>query len=253
MRIAVLGDIHSNLAALEAALAEVAEAGCDLVVHTGGVIGHGARPNETIDLLRSRSITGVRGHFDEDVAWADRVILSPGEGARTAGGARASAGAPPGDRSAGGADGALSWNVRTLGYSQRQYLKDLPFSLPRTVGERQVLLFHASPIDLRQGIDEHASESWLRELADETGAAVHLFGHTHKPFHRLAGDAHFVNAGSVGYPQDGDPRACVAIVTIERGVEVAFRRAEYDVETTIKEIVAAGLPAEATRGFRVGR
>src|SRR5262245_44663217 len=237
MRIAVLGDIHSNLAALEAILGEVDRAACDLVLHTGGVIGHGARPNEVIDLLRARKIEGVRGHFEEDVAWADDAMRQARDGAG----------------SVSGAGGSLGWNVRTLGQSQRLYLKSLPFSLEKIVGERRILLFHASPVDLRQSIEQNASESWLVELAEGTGAQVHLFGHTHKPFHRVAEGAHFINAGSVGRPQDGDPRACVAIVTIDRSVDVEFRRVVYDVERTVHEIVAARLPAEFTRAFRVGR
>jgi putative phosphoesterase len=235
MRIAVLGDIHSNLAALEAVLAEVSKAGCDLVLHTGGVIGYGARPNETIDRLRAHGILGVRGHFDEDVAWAGTVTAGNG----------AHGSATP--------SGPLAWNARAIGLSQRQYLRDLPFSLQKTAGERRLIVFHASPIDLHQGIAEGAAESWLGALAEETGADVHLFGHTHKPFHRTAGRAHFINAGSVGRPQDGDPRACLAIVEIERSVGVSFRRLEYDIERTVHEIVAAGLPADATRGLRLGR
>lgn len=238
MRIAVLGDIHSNLAALEAAWAEVSQSSCDLVLHTGGVIGFGARPNETIDLLRAHAVQGVRGHFDEDVAWSDTPTPRTGNGAPARGGGPAS---------------TLIWNVRTLGFSQRQFLKDLPFSLEKSAGEKSLLLFHASPVDLYQGIEQDAAESRLEELAEETGADVHLFGHTHKAFHRVVGGAHFINAGSVGRPQDGDARACVAIVEIERSVGVTFRRVDYDVEKTVREIVAAGLPADATRGLRVGR
>jgi putative phosphoesterase len=237
MRIAVLGDIHSNLVALEAVLAEVTRSSCDLVLHTGGVIGFGARPNETIDLLRVRGIEGVRGHFDEDVAWADTPTPKPGNGAPARGGSA----------------GTLSWNVRTLGFTQRQFLKDLPFSLQKSAGEKRLLLFHASPVDLHQSLEEDTAESRLEELAEETGAEVHLFGHTHRPFHRFVGGAHFINAGSVGRPQDGDPRACVAIVEIERSVGVTFRRVDYDVEKTIQEIVAAGLPTDVTRALRLGR
>ena len=236
MRIAVLGDIHSNVAALEAVLADAETGACDLFLHTGGVIGYGARPNETIDLLRARGIAGVRGHFDEDVAWADAGTVGTRHGERAADGAPLRADA---------IGGSLAWNARTLGYTQRQFLKDLPFSIQRDVGERRVLLFHASPIDLRQGIDEQASDAWLEELAEGTGAHVHLFGHTHRPFHRVAGGAHFVNAGSVGRSQDGDTRACAAIVDIGRGVEVTFRRVAFDIEKTVKEIVAAGLGAAA--------
>ena len=150
--------------------------------------------------------------------------------------------------------GPLAWNARTIGFTQRQFLRDLPFSIQKNgPGERRILLFHASPIDLHQGIGEDTAESRLEELAEETGADIHLFGHTHRPFHRAVGGSHFVNAGSVGRPQDGDPRACVAVVEIERGVSVTFRRIDYDVERTAREIEAAGLAAGIAAGLRSGR
>lgn len=236
MKIAVLGDIHGNVDALEAVLAEASRAGCDRILHTGGLVGYGARPNETIDLIRTRGIAGVRGHFDESVAWADDAGpgIEEGAGALTV------------------ADGSLGWTTRHIGFSQRQFLKDLPFSIRETAGDRELILFHASPIDLYTPIEEDASESWLEELAEETGADIHLFGHTHKPFHRVAGGRHFVNAGSVGRSPDGDPRACLAIVAIDRGVSVEFRRVPYDSETTAQEVEARRLVEDAARVLRTG-
>src|SRR5262245_46098307 len=69
MRIALLGDIHANLPALEAALAVAASERCEIVLHTGDLVGYGPHPNEVIDLVRARGIAGVRGHFDENAAW----------------------------------------------------------------------------------------------------------------------------------------------------------------------------------------
>ena len=227
MRIAVLGDVHSNLAALEAVLADPLVAGCERLLHTGGIIGHGPHPNETIDRICARGIEGVRGHFEEAVAWEERPD-GPAAGSREAG---------PLSRS----DGTLAWHVRTIGFSQRQHLRDLPFSLQVRVGERALTLFHASPIDIYQGIEEDAAESWLEELAEETGADVHLFGHTHKPFHRVVGGRHFINAGSVGRPQDGDPRACVAVVEVDRAVTVTFPRIAYDGERAAREMAGAAV------------
>jgi putative phosphoesterase len=238
MKLAVLGDIHSNLAALEAVLTEVSRAGAERLLHTGGLVGFGARPNETIDLVRARGIEGVRGHFDESVAWAERPTAPSKNGSRAAGAS---------------SERALAWNSRAIGFSQRQFLKDLPFSHQIRAGERLVMLFHASPIDIYQGIDEDAAEPWLEELAGETGADVHLFGHTHRPFHRIAAGRHFINAGSVGRPQDGDARACVALVELNRDVRVEFRRVAYDIERTMREIEVAGLASDSTRSLRLGR
>ena len=190
MKIAVLGDIHGNVRALEAVLVEAEKADCERIFHTGDLVGHGPHSNETIDLIRARHIEGVRGELDVDAA-------------ETAG---------------------------SLGFSERHFLKNLPFSLRPALGGSAVSLFHASPVDLYQPIEENTSEGRLEELADETGADVFLFGHGLRPFHRIVGGRHFICAGSVGRPQDGDPRACLAIVDVDRNVTVEFRRVPYAVK-----------------------
>jgi len=235
MRLAILGDIHGNLEALEAAVAEAARAGCEKIVHTGDLIGYGPRPNETIDLVRAKGITGVRGNFDENAAWG-------GEAPGVAGTAREVALAAR----------AYRWTVDHLGYSQRNFLKDVPFSLEERIGQRVLAVFHASPTDLYTAIDERAPESALLALARETGAGVHVFGHTHRPYHRVVEGRHFVNAGSVGCPGDGDPRACVTILELDGAVRVEFRRVAYDVEKTARETEEAGLPVELAARVRTG-
>jgi diadenosine tetraphosphatase ApaH/serine/threonine PP2A family protein phosphatase len=93
-------------------------------------------------------------------------------------------------------------------------------------------------------------------MAEGMGAIpgdVIAFGHTHKPWHRVVGDVHFVNTGSVGRPKDGDPRACyVMLVVNESGVAVEFERVEYDVEEAARGILASELPDEFADFLRTG-
>ena len=151
------------------------------------------------------------------------------------------------------AERAYRWTLDRVGFSQKNFLKDLPFSIDESIGERGFSLFHASPNDLFLPIEETAAESRLHEMAEETGADLHVFGHTHRPFHRVVNGSHFVNAGSVGCPGDGDPRACLAILDLEGGVKVEFRRVPYDVERTAREIETCGLPLEMARRLRTGQ
>ncbi len=236
MRIVVLGDIHGNLEALGAVLAEAGRSGADLVLHTGDLVGYGPRPNETVDTVRRLGIAGVRGNFDQGAAWGEPWSGAGGGEARRA-----------------TAERAIRWTLGRLGYAQRNFLQDLPFSLDRQVGGRRLSLFHASPTDLFLPIEPHTPQFVLEELASGTGADLHLFGHTHSPFHRVVNGRHFINAGSVGRPEDGDPRACMTIVELDGGVSVEFRRIPYDVEATAREIEACGLPEEVARGVRTGR
>ena len=235
MRIIVLGDVHGNVGALRAALEAAERVGCDRIFHTGDLVGYGPNPNETVDLVRARRIEGVKGNFDESAAWDGDSPAAAGDAARQLLAAR-----------------ALRWTVRNLGFLQRNYLKDLPFSLERRVGPRKVSVFHASPIDLYEPIDPDSPESTLEALAGVTGAELHLFGHTHRPFHRVADGRHFINAGSVGKPEDGDPRACLAVVHLDGGVRVEFQRIPYDVERTARETESAGLPRELATAIRTG-
>ncbi len=90
--------------------------------------------------------------------------------------------------------------------------------------------------------------------AGDNDVDVYLFGHSHVPFARRAADTWFINPGSVGRPDDGDPRASCAMLMIEDGrLEVEHYRVEYDVERAVSQAQACGLPEEFSRMLRQGR
>ena len=235
MRIAVLGDVHGNIEALDRVLAEADRRGCERCFHTGDLVGYGPRPNETVDRIAAGRIAGVRGNFDESAAWDGDSPGSKGD-----------------SRGRDLAERTFRWTVANLGFRQKNYLKDVPFSIDTELGGRRVAFFHASPDDLYTPIDEASTDAALAALASETGADIHLFGHTHRPFHRTVEGKHFINAGSVGFPGDRDPRACLAVITIGGRVEVEFVRVTYDYETAAKDAEAAGLPEAIARRIRTG-
>jgi predicted phosphodiesterase len=81
-------------------------------------------------------------------------------------------------------------------------------------------------------------------MAAKVAADILVYGHTHKPYRKDFDDKIFINAGSVGKPKDGDPRACVTLIDITAGtVNVEFLRVPYDVEKAAQAIVTSGLPA----------
>jgi diadenosine tetraphosphatase ApaH/serine/threonine PP2A family protein phosphatase len=82
---------------------------------------------------------------------------------------------------------------------------------------------------------------------------VICFGHTHRPWHRVVGDIHFVNTGSVGRPKDGDPRAgYVVLIVNESGIAVEFMRVAYDVQAAVRGIQSSDLPDELAEFLRTG-
>jgi len=106
------------------------------------------------------------------------------------------------------------------------------------------VLFHATPSKNNLYWFEDRPDKFFREMAAKTDADVMLYGHTHKPYRKDFGGKVFVNAGSVGKPKDGDPRACVTLLTITTDtVNVEFLRVPYDVQKAADALVASGLPS----------
>ena len=97
-------------------------------------------------------------------------------------------------------------------------------------------------------------EKFFREMAGKSDADIFVYGHTHKPYRKDLDGKTFINAGSVGKPKDGDPRACVALIEIASdAVRVEFRRIPYDVEKTAAAIVREGLPEYYAERLRLAK
>jgi predicted phosphodiesterase len=105
-------------------------------------------------------------------------------------------------------------------------------------------------------VTEDRSDEFLEKMATAVSASAGdavCFGHTHKPWQRVVNGVRFVNAGSVGRPKDGDPRACYILLSVrDSGIAAEFVRVEYDVELVAREIVKRGLPAEFATVVRTG-
>jgi diadenosine tetraphosphatase ApaH/serine/threonine PP2A family protein phosphatase len=128
-----------------------------------------------------------------------------------------------------------------LGGEDLRFLAALPVTRAVTLDDTRFLLVHATP---RDPLDEYAypdPEFWARRLQDVDGDVV-CVGHTHQPYVLQVGDKLVINAGSVGQPRDGDPRASYAIIEDNR---VELKRIDYPVEETIRVIQESRLPRDA--------
>jgi predicted phosphodiesterase len=204
--IAILYDIHGNLPALEAVLADARAAGADRFILGGDYALFGPWPQETVEALRELDAEWLRGN-------GERWTAHPGD-------------APQDDV----VQGAIRACRERLGSEVCSELAVLPFDLCRD-GVRYV---HASPVsDVRSFGPEHDdSEEEMLEGVMETRL---VFGHSHLPFKRNAkAGIELVNPGSVGMPFDDDPRAAYAIVA--DGGEVELRRVEYDHMQTVQAV-----------------
>ena len=246
MRIAVLSDIHANIRALDAILAQAGAV--DAVWQLGDVVGYGPDPDAVIDRLRERGAIGVRGNHDL-AALGDDVIRDFNVDARA----------------------AMEWTRRTISPASSEWLASLPARL--TVDGWS--LVHGSPRDptWEYIVTEAAAAANLAVLPTPAG----LFGHTHLPIAyvepegaaapraealetltplpgstlALQGRRALVNPGSVGQPRDGDPRAS-ALILDSSGRVLTWIRAEYDIEATQRAMRAAKLPARGVSRLTFG-
>lgn len=227
MKFAVFGDIHGNLEALKAAYDSAQAAGAEKIYHLGDLGGYSPFVNEVVDFIREHNIEGVQGNYDETVANDREHCGCKSED-------------PVQEEMA---NRSFAWTKNHASEKTKAFLRKLPIKITLTVRGRNVMLFHATPHKNNLYWYEDRPEDFYREMAAKVDAEILIYGHTHKHYRKDFGGKIFINAGSVGKPKDGDPRACVALIQITaKPVIVDFLRVPYDVEKTTQAIVANGLP-----------
>jgi len=227
MRTAILSDIHGNLTAFEAVLADIRRQSPDLVLHGGDLADGGSSPIEIVDRLRELGWEGVMGNTDEMLVWPESLddFASQSQG-------------PP----------ALWEAVKQIAAATRSILGDERLAwlrgLPHVRSEETFALVHATPESCWRAPAAEASDAELEAIYGSLRRPVVIFGHTHRPLIRhLAGQPGLlINTGSVGLPYDGDPRASYLLL---EGSHPSNRRVEYDLGQELKRLATCGLPGAA--------
>ncbi len=226
---AVITDIHGNLAALQAALARIAELGIARVFCGGDLVGYGPHPNEVCALIAEHDIPTIYGNYDHAIARDEEDC--------------GCAYVTPHDRELGRL--SVEWTLAHTSPDSKDFMRGLPFDLHFPVGEVDVHLVHGSPRKVNEYLFEDKPASLYERLAAAERDPVLAFGHTHKPWVHEYGGVLFVNCGSVGKPKDGDPRGAFAVLEADaESVTVTIERVAYDAETVATEVREAGLPGE---------
>jgi diadenosine tetraphosphatase ApaH/serine/threonine PP2A family protein phosphatase len=240
MRFAIVSDIHANLEAFEAVLADARDNKCTDYVCLGDVVGYNANPHECVNRVRELDCPIVKGNHDEQ---ASQVESSRDFNEM--------------------AEAAIQWTRDNLTAEDKNWLRDL--KLQRQV--RDFTIVHAT-------LDTPGQWGYVFNNLDAAASftyqdtTVCFFGHTHVPMAFIRdegvqrqlidklridpGNKYFINVGSVGQPRDGDWHAAYCIYHIESNV-VEQRRVKYDVATTQKKIIDAGLPRLLAERLSVGR
>ena len=245
MRVALVSDIHANLPALEAVLADIERRAVAATYHLGDLVGYAPWPNEVVALLRERRIEGVAGNYDSTVASNYKHCgcryENPVQEAQS--------------------HESFQWTLAHTRPDTKAWLGALPFRLDlRPLGGHlpgpSLILVHGTPTLNTLYWTEDRPDAFCTQMAGIAGAKpgdVIAFGHTHKPWHRAVEGIHFVNTGSVGRPKDGDWRAGYVRLTLGEGEpRIENVRVEYDIDTTVAGVRAAGLPEDFVEFLRTG-
>lgn len=235
-RIALFSDVHANLPALEAVLAVLDRRGdLDQVLHLGDLVGYAPWPNETVEAIRERGISGVAGNYDSTVATRyDHCGCQYDD--------------PEQQRLS---HESYGWTLQHTSAETANWLGTLPFRVDLRLGgghtaSRTLILVHATPLRNTVYWTEDRPDAFCTKMIQAAGARpgdILAFGHTHKPWRRVVDGVHLVNTGSVGRPKDGDPRAGYCMLTVEEGtVDVSVERVAYDLDRAVRGIRESELP-----------
>lgn len=247
MRTLILSDIHSNITALEAALAAV-EGRWEKVVCLGDLVGYGPDPNEVVDRVRGLGAPAIRGNHDKACSGlADAEDFNPV------------------------ARSAAAWTREQLRPENLEYLQALPQGPMESDG---LTLIHGALRDEDEYV--FAPAQALDGLLEQPGA-ISFFGHTHfqggfsfrdnkldviqvragegtcsATLQVQPGTKYMLNPGSIGQPRDGDARSGLAVADLEKGI-VEFWRVPYDIEAVQRRMLHAGLPEPLVLRLAFGR
>lgn len=224
MRVAVLADIHGNLAAAEAVLDDIKRQSPDYVVAAGDLAMRGSHPAETVDLLFDRCDSLILGNTDAYLAnlYLHGAYREP-EHWKTE---------------------LLTWTRDQLGGERLEQLRTLPFSVRYSPRKGQDLFVcHANPKNLEDSLEPTLDEGTIRRLLQHVDATAMAFGHLHFPYRRRVGRLVIADVASAGIPRDGDLRPAWGLFTwTPRGWRVQIRRVRYAVRKATQAITARKVP-----------
>lgn len=231
--VAIIADIHGNLTALEAVLADLATRHYDQLVIAGDLVMNGPFPAETLARMRDLRVPTISGETDRAVVEADN------------------------------ANPLAQWTAEQIGPTGIEYLKTLPFShsitpSQSTATDTELLIVHATPTNAGaflilqpNPLDARCSaltpEVEALAMLGEVTAPMIVHGHLHYASSGVVGACRVVSIGSVGFPFDGSPQAAYALATWEdTHWNIAHRRVPYDVERAIVAVECSGQPLAET-------
>lgn len=233
MVLGLISDVHANVVALDAVLAELRRQGVEQVICLGDLVGYGPAPNETIERVREEGLLCSLGAADERIAFdfARKPLPRKGVG-----------------------DATLEWTREVLDPTHVAWLRELPVQRRVKTPVGRLRAFHGTAEDPAERTELHVDPVSLGRLLESHRCRILAAGATHVPYFRRVGDGVVVNPGSVGLSLNGEPGADYALLRIDDGaIDVRMDKVEYDVASVAFDIVAWGLPAIIAEAIQMGR
>jgi len=223
MRIAIISDVHGNLTALDAVLSDLRQQKPDVIFHGGDLPYGGSHPAEVIDCIVQEGWKGVLGNTDE-LLWD-------------------SSARPSLETSAPKLKPLFKVLFEMCGPATRKMIGEPRLAwlrqLPMELRHDNLVLMHASPGNVWRAPMDTADDAEMETAYGHLKTGIVVYCHIHRPFIRKVGSMTVCNAGSVGSPYDGDPRA--SYLMIDDG-KSAIRRVAYDVEKEVGRLLASDYP-----------
>lgn len=218
MKIAVVGDIHSNIVAFEKVLNRINQLNIDDIWCVGDLVGYYAHPDKVVDLIVDNDIFCVMGNHDFGVV-ENKIDWFKDDAKKS-----------------------LLYSIEKLDSGHIDFLKKLPYTLSLNRDGISFYLVHASPRDnLFEYVHPYFSDEQLKKIGKDVDADVIIMGHTHVQMDAEIGFQRFLNPGSVGQPRDGIKKSCFMVFDTEKNI-VNWHRVSYDIDNVVRSVSDAGLP-----------
>ena len=237
MLIAFISDIHGNMPALAAAVANAKAHGAGRIICAGDITGYGPFPEDVCRFLKNRRIPTIIGNYDQKVIDMVKRGKSAAEGMK------------PKKKK------ILQWTVEHISRETKRYLSGLPDRLDlKLAGGQKLLVVHGSPVSMDDTIYPSITKKALEAKLGDIRPDILVCGHTHIPFVKHIHGILVVNCSSTGHPIDGDPRPSYALVDAKPGSAArgCIIRFEYDRDQTIEALNKTSLPKGLQKDFAEG-
>ena len=233
-RIALFSDIHGNLPALQAVYQHAQSYGAQIFLNAGDIVGYGPFPNECIQFIRSKKMVNVIGDYDQ------KVLCFPQKKEKYA------------KKKHPLKVHAFQWTYDQLSQENLEFLLALPVSEKISFADKTIFLTHGAPLDIKAHLGFRTTQQEWKLNQEKAQSDFIITGNSHVFWKKKVGDSIFINPGSVGRQDDGDPRASYAMLSLGNSIQINHFRVAYDISTLLSAFEVYNLPVEFSYMFRNG-